>query len=47
MVADELFEARNGDQPARTPPRNPEPELAARLTALLHRAETLAAQLEA
>ena len=47
MVADELFEARNGDQPARTLPRNPEPELAARLTALLHRAETLAAQLEA
>jgi cell division protein ZapA len=47
MVADELFEARNGGQPARTPPRDPDPEVAGRLTALLHRAETLAAQLEA
>ena len=47
MVADELFEARKGSQPARLLPRDTEPELSGRLIALLHRAETLAAQLEA
>lgn len=47
MVADELFEVRNGGQPARLPPHDPDPELAGRLTALLHRAEIIAAQLEA
>ena len=49
MVADELYEVRNGKLPSWAPPRlrETDPEVTEKLTALLDRAEALAAKLDA